>query len=113
MRLLRLSVTAALALCAVQGAWGEKKPKEAPTIKDIEGRQVEVRTDKPLDSAGATKAMENYREFLKLENDDPVLRPEAMRRLGDLNLEAGEIERSEQAGVLSAQSSEAITLGML
>jgi TolA-binding protein len=109
-KLLRLSLTLTLALCTAQGAWGEKKPEAQPTIKDIEGRQVEVRTDKPLDAAGSAKAMENYREFLKLEADDPVLRPEAMRRLGDLNLEAGEIERSEQAGVLSAQSSEAITL---
>jgi TolA-binding protein len=109
-KLARLTVAIALTLFAAQVAWGEKKPKAQPTIKDIEGRQVEVRTDKPVDAAGAGKAMENYREFLKLDADDPVLRPEAMRRLGDLNLEAGEIERSEQAGVLSAQSAEAITL---
>ena len=109
MKLVRLSLAVVLALFATQSAWGEKKPKPQPTIKDIEGRQVEVRTDKPVD-AGPAKAMENYREFLKLEANDPQLRPEAMRRLGDLNLEAGEIERSEQAGVLSAQSSEAIAL---
>ena len=54
-----------------------------------------MRTDKPVD-AGPTKAMENYREFLKLETKDPALRAEAMRRLGDLNLEAAEIERSER-----------------
>ena len=110
MRLVRVTLAIALTLLAAQTAWSEKKPKAQPTIKDIEGRQVEVRTDKPVDAAGAAKAMENYREFLKLDADDPVLRPEAMRRLGDLNLEAGEIERSEQAGVLTAQSSEAITL---
>ncbi|HJS22037.1 MAG TPA: hypothetical protein VJ764_05220, partial [Steroidobacteraceae bacterium] len=85
MKLVRLSLAVVLALFATQSAWGEKKPKPQPTIKDIEGRQVEVRTDKPVD-AGPAKAMENYREFLKLEANDPQLRPEAMRRLGDLNL---------------------------
>ncbi len=109
MTLARFSV-AALVMLVAQSAWSEK-PKPQPTIKDIQGRQVEVRTDKPVD-AGSTKAMENYREFLKLETKDPQLRPEAMRRLGDLNLEAAEIERSErdQGGALSPQSSEAITL---
>jgi TolA-binding protein len=87
------------------------KAKPQPTIKDLEGRQVQVRTDKPVD-AGAARAMENYREFLDLNAGDPALRAEAMRRLGDLNLEAGEIERTEreQAVVESMQSAEAIKL---
>ena len=37
--------------------------------------------------------MENYRRFLELQNTDPALRAEAMRRLGDLSLETGELER--------------------
>ena len=37
----------------------------------------------------AGKAMDNYRRFLELQNADPALRAEALRRLGDLSLEAG------------------------
>ena len=110
MKLTLRALAAALTLLVAPGAWSEK-PEPQPTIKDIEGRQVEVRTDKPMD-AGSAKAMENYREFLKLNSDDPLLRAEAMRRLGDLNLEAGEIERTEreQADSQSLQSTEAIAL---
>jgi len=39
--------------------------------------------------------MENYRHFLELQNTDPKLRAEALRRLGDLNLDAGEMQRLE------------------
>jgi len=70
-------------------------PKPAPTIADVEGRQVEVRTDEPLE-AGAERARHNYQEFLKLERGDAALRAEAMRRLGDLELEAGELARIEK-----------------
>jgi len=104
-----LSVVACAALLAPP-VWAAKA-KPQPTIKDLEGRKVEVRTDKPVD-AGSSKAMENYREFLDLKAGDPALRAEAMRRLGDLNLEAGEIERTEreQAITESMQSAEAIKL---
>lgn len=110
MNALRLTLVTAFAVLLAPPAWSDKA-KPQPTIKDLEGRQVEVRTDKPVD-AGSSKAMENYREFLKLNAGDPALRAEAMRRLGDLNLEAGEIERTEreQAIVESMQSSEAIKL---
>src|ERR1700752_1953385 len=100
-----ITFIAAGAMLLAPTAWSAK-PKAQPTLKDLEGRQVEVRTDKPVD-AGSAKAMENYREFLNLKSNDPALRAEAMRRLGDLNLEAGEIERTErdQAVVESMQSS--------
>jgi TolA-binding protein len=107
---LRLPLLVACTVLLASPAWAAKA-KPQPTIKDLEGRQVEVRTDKPVD-AGPAKAMENYREFLDLNAGDPALRAEAMRRLGDLNLEAGEIERTEreQAVVESMQSAEAIKL---
>ena len=40
--------------------------------------------------------MDNYRRFLELQQTDPKLRAEALRRLGDLNLESGEFERMEK-----------------
>jgi len=57
------------------------------------------------------KAMENYRRFLQLQNTDPKLRAEAMRRLGDLNLDAGELTRMEQeVTAQDLQGAEAIRL---
>ena len=82
----------------------------APTIADLSKKKVEVHKDTPAD-ANATKAMENYRHFLELQNTDPKLRAEAMRRLGDLNLDSGEMQRLEQeVTAVDLQGAEAIKL---
>ena len=70
-------------------------PQDARTLKDLQARKVQVRKDAPSDS-NAGKAMENYRRFLELQKTDPALRAEALRRLGDLSLESGELERLER-----------------
>ncbi len=70
-------------------------PKKQPTIADLKGRQVEVQPDGP-NEANSDKARQNYQEFLNLERGDAALRAEAMRRLGDLKLEAGELNRIEK-----------------
>ncbi len=62
-------------------------------------------------AASASRAMENYRRFLELQNTDPKLRAEAMRRLGDLNLDAGEMERLQnEVTMVDLQGAEAIKL---
>jgi len=70
-------------------------PKKPPTIKDLEDQQVDVSPDPPknVDSA---KTMESYKRFLDLNAGDAALRAEALRRLGDLNLESSESERIER-----------------
>jgi tetratricopeptide (TPR) repeat protein len=69
-----------------------------------------VRKDNKV-SATSSKAMENYRRFLELQKTDPALRAEALRRLGDLNLEAGELERMEtEVSSIDLQGGEAIKL---
>ncbi len=85
-----LSVFAiALLLCA-PGANARVKEKE--TIKSLEKKTVQVRPGKViLDSSDL--ARDNYRAFLDLVSDDPELRAEAMRRLGDLELEATEADQ--------------------
>ena len=88
-----LFVFASASLAASSWLAAADKKKDA-TIKDLEGRQVEVRQNEKVDSS-SERAMENYRAFLALSSGDAKLRAEAMRRLGDLNLEAGEIERAE------------------
>jgi tetratricopeptide (TPR) repeat protein len=80
------------------------------TIGDLSSRKVEVHKDTAA-SASTSKAMENYRRFLELQNTDPKLRAEAMRRLGDLNLDAGELERLErEVTEVDLQGAEAIKL---
>ena len=97
---------AALA-CATLPAAAQNAPR---TIGDLSGKKVEVHKDTAA-AASATRAMENYRRFLELQNTDPKLRAEAMRRLGDLNLDAGEMERLEkEVTMVDLQGGEAIKL---
>ncbi|HEX4375809.1 MAG TPA: tetratricopeptide repeat protein [Steroidobacteraceae bacterium] len=86
-------------------------PVKAPTIGDLDTKAVPVHPDTKPPGGGASKAMENYREFLKLQNADPKLRVEALRRLGDLNLESGELERmASEVTQIDRSGAEAIRL---
>jgi len=69
-------------------------PKKPATIKDLDNQPVDVSPDPPknVDSA---KTMDSYKRFLDLNAGDAALRSEALRRLGDLNLESSESERIE------------------
>ena len=69
--------------------------KQPPTIKDLEAQQAEVSTDPPR-NVDANKTMDSYKRFLDLNAGDAALRAEALRRLGDLNLESSESERIER-----------------
>jgi len=71
------------------------RPKEKATIKSLEEKEVEVRSGSVI-HGGSGLARDNYRAFLDLASDDPELRAEAMRRLGDLELEATEAEQLTQ-----------------
>jgi cellulose synthase operon protein C len=86
-------LASALGLGLVAGAHAaDQKPA---TIKDLDSQPVDVNTDPPrnVDSA---KAMASYKRFLDLNAGDAALRSEALRRLGDLNLESSESERIEK-----------------
>ena len=71
------------------------RPKDKDTIKSLEEKVIEVRTGSVIHGS-SNLARENYRAFLDLVSDDPELRAEAMRRLGDLELEATEAEQLTQ-----------------
>jgi cellulose synthase operon protein C len=102
-----LACVVALAAAPLARAQSSSPP---PTIGDLTKHKVEVHKDTAA-SASATKAMENYRRFLELQNTDPKLRAEAMRRLGDLNLDAGELERLQnEVTAVDLQGGEAIKL---
>ncbi|HUO67665.1 MAG TPA: hypothetical protein VMV37_09025, partial [Gammaproteobacteria bacterium] len=85
-----------LGLLAIAAIWpfghhrDHHKQSTTGTIKDVEGRAVEIDTSTPI-GGGEAKAMESYKLFLDLASDDEMLRAEAMRRLADLELDSTEI----------------------
>ncbi len=68
---------------------GHAAAEQEDTIKSLENKTVEIRPGKViLDSSDL--ARDSYRAFLGLVTEDPELRAEALRRLGDLELESTE-----------------------
>ena len=103
---------AALVLAGIVSPAGASPPpgKAATTIGDLARRSIDVHPEAAV-SGGSAKAMDHYRQFLQLQNSDPKLRAEALRRLGDLNLESGELERmTSEVTQLDMQGAEAIRL---
>jgi tetratricopeptide (TPR) repeat protein len=98
------AVAAALSLPAAG------KPARPATIGDLKPRSVEIRPEQKVD-ASAARAIDNYRRYLEQKDADPELRAEALRRLGDLNLEVGEGERiDKEASAVDVAGAEAIEL---
>ena len=94
--------------CALAQAQVAAAP--AKTVGDLLGNRVPVHKDNGKVGSQA-KAMQSYQEFLKLQNTDPRLRAEALRRLADLNLESGELDRmSSEVTAEDLQGAEAIRL---
>ena len=83
---------ASLALLLPVADVAAEKVKKRDTIKSLERQHVEIRPGKVILNS-SNLARDNYRAFLDLVTDDPELRSEAMRRLGDLELEAAEAEQ--------------------
>ncbi len=74
------------------GAADADSIKKRDTIKSLEDKKVQVRPGRVIQQS-TDLARDNYRAFLDLVSDDPELRAEAMRRLGDLELDATEAEQ--------------------
>src|SRR5277367_5185679 len=87
-----LGVIFGYAVLAPATAAASNKPA---TIKDLESQQVDVSTNPPT-GVDNNKTMDSYKRFLDLNAGDAALREEALRRLGDLNLESSESERIER-----------------
>ena len=101
------AIIATLALVLAPLAAHAAKPPPPPTLKDLKRPAPEVRTGETV-APDPDRAKELYRSFLELEGGDPALRTEAMRRLGDLEIEAGDSARGETAGQGEAETREAI-----
>ena len=90
MKMRRYLLLSLLALALTSPAAARVKEKD--TIKSLENKTGAVRPGKTiLDSSEL--ARQGYRDFLDLVSDDPELRAEAMRRLGDLELDASEADQ--------------------
>ena len=86
---------AALGTASPGGSPAFAASKNPPTIKDLEGQDVDVSTAPPP-GVDTNKTMDSYKRFLDLNAGDAALRSEALRRLADLNLESSESERIER-----------------
>ena len=106
-------LTGALSPGWAQDRTPRKAGDPAPTVGDLtrsDASAVQVHPDATVNGSAA-KAMQGYSEFLKLQNSDANLRAQALRRLGDLNLESGELERmSNEVSQLDTLGAEAIRL---
>lgn len=106
----RLASIVVLAIGAVSVVAGAERARKPSTIGDLEARRIEIRRDARVPGS-TVRAMENYRKYLELQNADPASRAEALRRLGDLNLEAGELERMQsEVSAIDLAGAEAIKL---
>ncbi|MFQ5610110.1 MAG: tol-pal system YbgF family protein, partial [Woeseiaceae bacterium] len=91
LRLTGLAIICAAMLVGISDVHA-KKPRKKDTIASLEGKEVRVNPSKVIVNSNDL-ARDNYRAFLDLVSDDPDLRAEAMRRLGDLELEATEAQQ--------------------
>jgi cellulose synthase operon protein C len=82
---LALLAACALAACASKRAG---TPDNEPTLKTLAGRTVVVEKDQGV-AASEEKAIEAYRKFLEVAPRAPQ-RAEAMRRLGDLEMDSAD-----------------------
>jgi tetratricopeptide (TPR) repeat protein len=106
----RTLVACVVASALSTAALAADKPARPATIGDLKPRAVEIRPEQKVDSSAA-RAIDNYRRYLEQDDADPELRAEALRRLGDLNLEVGEEERIEkEASAVDRSGAEAIEL---
>ena len=72
------------------GETGVTEP-DAATIQSLENRVIEL-PESLQTQTDPRAALAQYRLYLELPEGDPAMRMEAMRRLGDLSLRAGEDE---------------------
>src|ERR1700739_2779054 len=82
---LALLLAGALFACATP----KKPPPEMPTLGSLAGSKVDVQPDQNV-AGTQERTISAYQEFLKSAPSDPQ-RPEAMRRLGDLEMDLADV----------------------
>ena len=101
-RIVSLLLAAGVLACATPALADTVKKRD--TIASLESKTVEVRPGRRIFDS-SNKARDNYRAFLDLVSDDPALSADAMRRLGDLELEEGEAQQlAENIGAVEFEA---------
>jgi TolA-binding protein len=97
-RLLALA-TVALAAGTLAGCSGIRRstPPEPPTLKSLANRQITVTPDRAPVQSNEEVAAKAYRDFLAAQPRDPY-RGEALRRLGDLEMDRIDAQIAGDAG---------------
>lgn len=103
--MLRRSSVAWLVAGALCACAGPPKPPEAPTLKSLQGRKVDVVPDQKI-AGSKERTIAAYQEFLKSAPTDPQ-RPEAMRRLGDLEMDLADTRAANGVVVTPSRSAAA------
>ena len=103
------AVVAAFCVLGVAAAGAADRKKPTGTIKDLEGREIQVTRDPPT-NVKPQQAIDQYRRFLELDSTNEQMRAEAMRRLGDLQLEVDESARAAGADFQGLSAKEAVKL---
>jgi tetratricopeptide (TPR) repeat protein len=103
------AMIAVMVACVPLLGHAARTPPPPPTLKDLKRPAPEIRAGETV-APDPERARDLYRKFLELEGGDESLRAEAMRRLGDLQLEAGDAARGEVAGQGEAETREAIEI---
>lgn len=85
---------AVVVLSLLLGAAAAAAPPPERTLKDLPKAAPPLRKGETV-APDPARARALYRGFLDLPGGDPALRTEALRRLGDLELETGDAERAE------------------
>jgi tetratricopeptide (TPR) repeat protein len=101
-----LAVLAAATLVA-SSAEAKRRPPEPPTLGDLATATAPITPETPVE-ADANVAAQSYRDFLAIQDADPRMRAQALRRLGDLRLAAAESLRAQNDASAAAVGREAI-----
>lgn len=106
-----LGITVGAGLWPFAGRDGDKGPDVRETIGAIRKVPLDLNTITPVVD-GSERAMSEYRRFLALGTGPQDMRAEAMRRLADLNMEAGVAAEAdaERTGAGRAYFAEAVQL---
>jgi len=87
-----------VALCVVSAC--VSTPPAPPTVKSLEGREVKVEPDRNI-VVSEEKTITAYRDYLKIAPRDPQ-RTEALRRLGDLEMDRADSKLGGDTATSSA-----------
>jgi acyl-CoA reductase-like NAD-dependent aldehyde dehydrogenase len=84
-RWISIALIAMVATPSADAGLFKRKPKEPPTLAELSKREAPKPPTGTV-AADAGQAVSSYERFLQIDETDPAMRAQALRRLGDLRL---------------------------